>query len=86
MREVKNQLESREEKIRVLTHEVESVRESEARHVAIAQSLRERIIEYEQSAGSLEGVAERSEIVISSLKREKEDCNNKILELESRLR
>ena len=83
---MKSQLETRDDAIRELKKEVEIVRENEAKHVAIAQSLRERLMEYESQHGSFEGAAERSEIVISSLKMEKEECNSKILELESRLR
>ena len=72
--------------IRELRKEVEIVRENEAKHVAIAQSLRERLVQYEAQHGSFEGAKERSDIVIASLKREKDESNSKILELESRLR
>ena len=66
--------------------EVELARENEAKHVAIAHSLQQRLVEFESTAGQLEGAASRTEVVISSLKREKDEANSRILQLESRLR
>ena len=86
MRETRSQVEIREEKIRDLKLEVETERESNAKHMTLAQSLRQQLIRFEAEAGSLEGAASRSELAVHTLQTQNNDLQNRILELESRLR
>lgn len=85
-RELKGQLEEREEKIRTLKLEIEIARENEAKQVAISSTLRQKVAEFESEYGSLEGAASRGELAIQSLQTQLKDSNERILELESRLR
>ena len=80
------QLDSREDKIRELKIHVETSRENEAKQIAMAQSLRQKVIEYEAQYGSLEGAANRSEHAINTLQRDNKEQQERILELESRIR
>ena len=49
------QVDIREEKIRELKLVAETSRENEAKHVAIASQLRNKLVEYEAHAGNIEG-------------------------------
>ena len=80
------QLDAREDKIRELKLQTETARESEAKHVALVHSLRQKLCEYDASHGSLEGAANRSEVAIQTLQRDNKESNKRIVELESRLR
>ena len=55
MRELQVQVDIREEKIRELKLVAETSRENEAKHVAIASQLRNKLVEYEAHAGNIEG-------------------------------
>ncbi|KAI0225840.1 hypothetical protein LSAT2_023409 [Lamellibrachia satsuma] len=86
LREVQAQLDAREDKIRELKLQAETARESEAKHIALVHSLRQKLCEYDASHGSLEGAANRSEVAIQTLQRDNKESNERIVELESRLR
>lgn len=86
VRELHVQLETREEKIRELRLHVETARENEAKHAALVQSLRVKVSEYETQYGSLEGAANRSELAINTLQSENKIHQERVLELESRIR
>ena len=55
MRELQVQVDIREEKIREQKLVAETSRENEAKHVAIASQLRNKLVEYEAHAGNIEG-------------------------------
>lgn len=86
IRDLEVQLESKDEKIRELKLHVEAAREGEAKHAALVQSLRQKIVEYETTYGTLEGAANRSELAINTLQRENKNHQERILELESRVK
>ena len=76
----------REDRIKELKLQLETVKESESRQMALCTSLRAKIAEYEAQAGSLEGAASRSEMAIHSLQNECSSYQERILELEHRLK
>ena len=80
------QLEAREDKIRELKLQAEMARESEGKQVALVHSLRQKLCEYEATHGSLEGAANRSGVAIQTLQRDNKESQERIVELESRLR
>ena len=80
------QLEVREDKIKELRVQLETFKESENRQNAVVNSLRQKIAEYEVQAGSIEGAATRSEVAIASLQAECSSYQNRILDLETRLK
>ena len=86
LREVRAQVDIREEKIRDLKMEVETERESKAKHMAIASSLHKQLVQFQAETGSLEGAANRSELAVHSLQSQNNELQNRILELETRLR
>ena len=83
---MQGQLDIREEKIRELRMHVETSREAEAKQAAMFESLRQKLAEYEAQYGSLEGAATRSELAINTLQRENNNAQERIMELESRLK
>ena len=86
MRETQAQLDQRESKIRDLTLQLETARENDAKATALTASLRQRLVHLEAQAGSIEGAASRSEVAVSSLQTQLKESQDRILELESRLR
>lgn len=80
------QLDAREEKIRDMRLQVETSRESEAKQTAMFHSMRQKLVEYEAQYGSLEGAASRSELAINTLQREYSGAQERVIELESRLK
>ena len=86
MRELQVQVETREEKIRELKIHVETSRENEAKQVAMVHSMRQKLVEYEAQYGSIEGAANRSELAINTLQRDNKGQQERIIELESRIR
>ena len=66
--------------------EMEITRENEAKQSAISSTLRQKVSEFESQYGTLEGAASRSEYAVQSLQSQLKDSNEKIMELESRLR
>ena len=86
VRELQVQLDSREEKIRTLKIQVETTRENEAKQTALMASLRQQLVEYEAQYGNIEGAASRSELTINSLQRDNKVQQERILELETRIK
>lgn len=64
----------------------ETSKENESKLTAMLESYRQQILELESKAGSYETVMGRSEFTVSELQRQIRDGNDKILELESRIR
>ena len=85
LREVQAQVEVREDRIKELKLQLETVKEGESRQMALCSSLRAKIAEYEAQSGSLEGAASRSEMAIRSLQQECSNYQERIIELEHRL-
>ena len=86
IRENEAHLESKEVKIRELKSLYETSKENEAKLTTMLESYRQQILELESKAGSYETVVGRSEFTVSELQRQIRDGNDKILELESRIR
>lgn len=86
IRENEAHLESKEVKIRELKSLYETSKENESKLTAMLESYRQQILELESKAGSYETVMGRSEFTVSELQRQIRDGNDKILELESRIR
>ena len=84
--DTKAQLDIREEKIQQMKFEAETARENEAKQQAIANSLRMQVIEFETKFGSIESAASRGEVAVQTLQTQLKEANERILELESRLR
>ncbi|XP_013406676.1 coiled-coil domain-containing protein 170 [Lingula anatina] len=80
------QVESKDDKIKEIRKEVEKYKENDARLSSLVQSLRDRLHEAESQSGSLEAAAGRCEVTISSLQKENREAQDRIVELESRLR
>ncbi|ELU12895.1 hypothetical protein CAPTEDRAFT_173947 [Capitella teleta] len=72
--------------MRELKHHAEAAREGEAKQTAIVQSLRQKIVEYETTYGCIEGAANRSEHAISTLQRDSQVQQERIIDLESRIK
>lgn len=86
VRESQAQLEVREDKVKELRLQLETVKEGESRQATIVNTLRAQLSEYEAQAGSMEGVASRREVAINSLQKECSNYQTRILELEERLK
>ena len=76
----------REDKVKELRLQLETTKASETKQAAMCTSLRAKLAEYEAQAGSLEGAASRSEMAIHSLQRECGNYQERIIELEHRLK
>ena len=86
LKEYELQFEGREIKIRELESLLETNRENEARLADHVQSLQNRVRELEDQLGSFHAVSNRGEYTITALQGELRDANDKVVELESRLR
>ena len=86
LKEYEAKFEAKEIKIRELQNILDSNRENEARLSDVIQSLRDRVRELEDQLGSYHTVSNRGEFTISTLQRELRDANDKVVELEGRLR
>lgn len=80
------QMEVKDIKIKELQNLVETVRENEARLSDIIQSLRDKVRDLEDQLGSYTSVSNRGEYTISALQQELRNANDKIVDLEARLR
>ena len=80
------EIDRREGKIRELKIELETTRENEAKQCALVGTLRHRLSEYEATAGTLEGAASRSELAVQSLSKQNAELQDRIIDLESRIR
>lgn len=86
LRDAKGQVDIREDKLRELRLALETSKETEGKHMALVQSLRDKLVEYEAQMNILEGAATRSELAIRTLSQDNQACQKRILELESALR
>ncbi len=80
------ELDRREGKIRDLKVELETTRENEAKQSALVGTFRQRLSEYEATAGTLEGAASRSELAVQALNKQNADLQDRIIDLEARIR
>jgi len=69
-----------------MKHLQDTCREAEARNTAAMHALRQNLMMYEAQFGQLEGAANRSGFAVSALQKENHEAQQRILELESRLR
>ncbi len=72
--------------MREMRLELETAKETAAHQTSMVGSMKQRIVESEGRYGSLEGAATRSEVAVSTLQQQLKEGNDKILDLESRLR
>nr|KAG5702124.1 hypothetical protein BaRGS_010390 [Batillaria attramentaria] len=86
MKDMEYQLEGKEVKIRELQSLLETTRENESRLSDAVQTLRDRVRELEDQLGSYQTVSDRGEYTISSMQSELREANDKIVQLEARLR
>lgn len=70
----------------LLQCEIESNKQNAARQSALVQSLRERIREAEDLAAEKENFANRSDITITSLKKEMQNQQDRLQQVESSLK
>ena len=76
----------KEEKVQEQRMMFDAARETEARQAALVQSLRQKVLEYENTLGNVEGAASRTELTISTLQHDNQRSQERIVELESRVR
>ncbi|XP_070180437.1 coiled-coil domain-containing protein 170-like isoform X2 [Littorina saxatilis] len=86
MKDYESQLEVKDIKIQELHNVLEMNRENENRLSDLVQSLRERVRDLEDQMGSVHTVSNRGEYTISALQQELRESNDKVVELEARLR
>lgn len=86
MREAQAQLEVRDDKLRELRTQLECARETEAKMTGMVQGLRNRLVEYEAHTAGLEARTSRSDLVIEALQQENRQANDRVIELETKLR
>ncbi|XP_066279979.1 coiled-coil domain-containing protein 170-like isoform X2 [Branchiostoma lanceolatum] len=84
--ETKNRCAIKDVQIRDLESEVQSYKEDNARQVALVQTLRNRIREMDDETGTLSVVKGRGEITIQALQKEVREYQDRVAELEGRLR
>ena len=84
--EAQREINAREQTIRDLQASIDVRMEVDARHEALIQSLRQKLAEYESAYGNIEGAANRSELTIVTLQQQNNEAQQRIVELESRLR
>ena len=83
---MENELDIRDVKIKELKMMVETSHENEARLQGLVDSLRVQLKEIEGKAGAFESVAGRSEFTVAALQKENKSSQERIVELEARLR
>lgn len=86
LKDSESEIEARDIRIRELEHRVGNSRESEARLSEMVTTLREKLADFESRSDSFETVANRGEYTISTLQKENRELNEKVMELELRLR
>lgn len=86
VKECENALEEKEVRIRELQNQKENLRGTENTYFATIQSLKQTIQDLESKATQFESVAGRGEIAISTFQKENRAQQEKIIDLESRLR
>ncbi|XP_041353054.1 coiled-coil domain-containing protein 170-like [Gigantopelta aegis] len=86
LRDAENELEVKTVKIKELQAIMDSNRSNEMRLSELVQTLKDRVRELEDKAGSYESVAGRSELAVHSLQHDYRDQQERVQELETRLR
>lgn len=86
LKESENVIEEKEIKIRELQNQSESYRGTESTYLANIQSLKQTIQGLENKSNQFESVAGRGEIALTTFQKQNREQQQKILDLESRLR
>lgn len=86
LRELENEVEIRDVKIKEMKMMVETSHENESRLQSVVDSLRSQVADLEGRAGAFESVAGRSEFTVMALQKENKQSQERIVELESRQR
>ncbi|XP_055957279.1 polyamine-modulated factor 1-binding protein 1-like [Patella vulgata] len=86
LRDTEHILEAKDIKIRELQSLLETNRENELRLTEIVNDLREQLHDLQNKTGSIESVAGRSEYTVAALQEENREKNDRIVQLEARLR
>ncbi|ESO87729.1 hypothetical protein LOTGIDRAFT_127327, partial [Lottia gigantea] len=86
VRDTDHLLEAKDIKIHELQSQMETCRENEMRLTDIINNLRQQLHDVQNKAGSIESMAGRSEYTVVALQQDNADKNERILELEARLR
>ncbi|KAG8449350.1 hypothetical protein GDO86_016122 [Hymenochirus boettgeri] len=84
--DLKNSLAAKDTILHEMKDELESCKESNARQLAHIQSLQKRITEMELMKGSIASKKDEKNAEVYSLKRENKELNERVEELENRLR
>lgn len=66
--------------------QLDSMRETESRQATLIHTQREKLLEYETHRGNLEGSANLHELSFQALQQEHREAQQRIIDLESRLR
>ncbi|KAL3873318.1 hypothetical protein ACJMK2_036450 [Sinanodonta woodiana] len=86
VKELENLISEKDVKVKELNMMLETSKENECRLSNLVESLRGQISEIEGRAGAYQTVAGRSEYAVSALQKESKNAQEKIVDLESRLR
>lgn len=86
IRELENELEVRDVKIKELQLQMETGRGNETRLSTLIESLRHQVTDLESRAGAYESVAGRSEFTVAALQKENKASQERIVDLETRQR
>lgn len=86
VRDLQMSLESKEDRIREMKIQLDSMRETESRQATLIHTQREKLLEYETHRGNLEGSANLHELSFQALQQEHREAQQRIIDLESRLR
>jgi len=86
VRELENELDIRDVRVKELQLMMETGRENENRLQALVESLRSQVTDLESRAGAFESVAGRSEFTVAALQKENKNAQERIVDLEARQR
>lgn len=84
--DLKNQMLSRDQRILEQQVEIDHLREQNARQNAIVSSLRKKIQDLEETQRNLQASQGRSDLTVQTLQRDNRYCEEKIKDLEKKLR
>jgi septal ring factor EnvC (AmiA/AmiB activator) len=84
--EAEREIEARDQRIRDLQASIDVRMEADARNESAIQSLRQKLADYEAAYGSIEGAANRSELAIVTLQQQNNEAQQRIVDLESKIR
>ncbi|CAK8692866.1 unnamed protein product [Clavelina lepadiformis] len=86
LRELQSKLELKDNFIHELRSKLKLMKEDNARQTALIQTLREHVHQAEHQSGTLEHITSKGSVTIQTLQRENREAQEKILDLEARLR